>query len=133
MTTLKPIPPIAVVQAVARNGAQYRNVNPQYMRHAFAIRGHNLPHVGTKKAPNDKHSVDLYAIKSLFSEVEQKHQQFRFEVSDSPESVLVSVIDRQTGELIQRISGESAIETAEQLKSIEPGEIKAGTFLSSEI
>jgi len=131
MTTLKPIPPIAVVQAVARNGAQYHNTHN--LRHAFAVRGQNLPEESSKTDSDSDAELDSETIKSLFSDVEEKHSQLKFELHESLNRILVSVIDRETGELIRQIPGEAAIATAEHLKSIESGELQAGMFLSSRV
>jgi len=129
MTSLKSIPPIAVVQAVARNGAQHQNSNAQNMRHAFAIRGQGLPVRDTEREAE----VGKRALRALFCEVEKKHRQLRFEIKESLNQIFVSVIDRETGELMHQVSGEAAMETAEHLKAIGSDEVKAGIFLSSRI
>ena len=129
MTSLRPIPPISVIQAVARNGAQHQNHHAQTMRHAFTIRGQNLP----EDEQDTETELALPMLKSLFFEIENRHSRLKFEVSEKQGQTIVSVLDRQTGELIRQIPGATAFAATEQLRSVEPDEIKAGTFLSSVI
>lgn len=133
MTSLKSIPPIAAVQAVARNGAQHQHFNTQNMRHAFAVRGQDLPEKESEQDSEADSELNMNAVKALFVEVEQKHSQLKFELNESLNRIVVSVIDRDTGELIRQIPGEDAVAAAEHLISAEPGELRAGTFLSSKI
>lgn len=130
MSHLNPIPSIAVVQAVARNGAHHRNNSEQNMRHAFAVRGEELPE---NDEPQEGNDLSFKEVRSLFQEVEQKHSQLKFEFHEDINRILVSVIDRATGELIRQIPGEAAITIAKHLNSLEPDERYAGMFLSSEI
>ena len=125
MTFLKSIPLVTAVQAISRNGARHQDHNPDNTRHAFAARGQDLP----EKDP--EMDIDQQMLANLLSEVEEKHSQLKFELHESLNRILVSVIDRETGELIRQIPGEAAIATAEHLKEIEAGELKAGAFLNS--